>query len=300
MTGERRSIRGMTGFGRGGAERDGLRFEVEVKGVNHRFLDIKLRLPADYVRLEADLRGRVQKRVARGRVDITVNLTSRRPPVYRTEVRDDLVAEYLRAARAVKKKFRLRGTVGLEQALALPGAVLVSPQPAATGVDGAEPLVEAFQQALAEYDAMRAAEGKRLAHDVRGWLGEIAGQVATMRREAGTLPETYARRLRARVEAVARERGLDDVRLAQEVALLADRVDITEELVRLEGYLDQAGNALDHPPGPVGKSLDFVMQEMSREATTITSKAEALSICQAALSVRGAVEKIREQVQNIE
>ena len=294
------TVRSMTGFGRGAAEEDGLRVEVEVRGVNHRFLDVRLRLPAELARHEADLRARVQRSVARGRVDVAVTLIARRPPVFRTEVRGEMIAEYLRAARDLKKRFRLRGALALDQVMALPGAVLVTPEPAVPEGAGAGALDEAFDIALAGYATMRAAEGARLAADVQARLAGIEQQVGRMRAEARRLPDAYAGRLRARLESLAVERGLDETRLAQEVALLADRVDITEEIVRLEGYLKQAGGVLARPEGPSGKTLDFVMQEMSREATTISSKAESLPICQAALAVRGAVEQIREQVQNIE
>ena len=119
--------------------------------------------------------------------------------------------------------------------------------------------------------------------------------------EAGGLPEAYARRIRERVATLlGGERALDQVRLAQEVALLASRADITEELVRLQGYLAQAEETLSRPRGPIGKTLDFIMQEMNREANTISSKAETLPICQGALVIKAEVEKIREQVQNLE
>jgi uncharacterized protein (TIGR00255 family) len=289
----------MTGFGRGAAEEDEIRFEVEIKGVNHRFLDVKARLPAELVHLEPDLRARLKRCVGRGRVDVVANLRGSRKPGQRVEIQADLAGDYVAAARDLKRRFRLAGSIGLDRLLAMPGVVqMVSESEPLDGGAGAV-LTRAFDEALAGFDATRTAEGLRLEEELRGRLAEIEEQTGRIEREGENLPESYAARLRDRVAALE-ARDLDPVRLAQEVALLADRVDITEEIVRLKGYLTQAGEALDGAQGPVGKTLDFIMQEMNREATTIASKAEALTICQAALAIRAAVEKIREQVQNVE
>lgn len=295
-----RTIRSMTGYGRGAAEAEGVRVEAELRGVNHRFLDLKMKLPAELGSLEPELRARLQKAVGRGRIDLIVSLALAGTRSAQVEVNGALVAEYLRAAAALKKEFRLRGGLALETVLALPGAVSI--RAGAEARDGVVPrlVVEAVDRALAAYEAMRTEEGSRLAADLRGHLRSIGQEVAHIDEATRGLPEATARRLRERVEALVRERGLDEVRLTQEVALLADRVDITEELVRLRGHLEQALTALDRPEGPVGKTLDFVMQEMSREANTINSKAEAPPISRAVLRIKSEVEKIREQVQNLE
>jgi uncharacterized protein (TIGR00255 family) len=294
-------VKSMTGFGQGTAESEDVRVDVELKGVNHRYLDVKWRLPAEVSRLEPVLRSEVQERVSRGRVEIAIAIASRRPASVRVEVNHDLVSEYLRAAARLKKEFGLRGSVGLEALLSLPGAVAV--QAEKTVVDGvAEALVpEALRQALLRYDTMRAEEGRRLVDDVNGHLAVIREAVRRILGEAVGLPEACARRIKERLKVLLEgERSLDETRLAQEVALLAGRVDITEELVRLQGYVEQVEATLDRPGGPVGKTLDFIMQEMNREANTISSKAEALPICREALVIKAEVEKIREQVQNLE
>ena len=298
---ERTRVLSMTGFGQGEAESDGVRVVVELKGVNHRFLDVKMRLPADLGALEPALRAEVQERVSRGRIDITAMLVAPRSAGFRLEVNRDLVAAYLRAAASLKKDFRLKGAVGLETLLALPGAISV--QAESPRSDGAERalVTEALRRALAQYDAMRAAEGARLADELKGHLQAIRASARRIEEDAGALPAAYARRVKERVADLLRgERGLDPGRLEQEVALLAGRVDVTEELVRLRGYVEQAEATLGHPEGPVGKTLDFIMQEMNREANTISSKAEALPICREALRIKAEVEKIREQVQNLE
>jgi uncharacterized protein (TIGR00255 family) len=291
----------MTGFGQGAAERDGVRVDVELKGVNHRFLDVKMKLPAEAGLLEPALRSAVQERVSRGRIDVNVAMVSTRPSAYRVNLNRELVAGFLEAAADLKKEFRLKGSVGLEALLALPGAIAIQAERAGADVAAASLVPEALRQALARYDTMRAEEGRRLAADLRDHLAAIRESARRILAEARGLPEAYARRLKERLALLLEgERSPDESRLAQEVALLAGRVDITEELVRLQGYLDQADATLDRPGGPVGKTLDFIMQEMNREANTISSKAEALPICQEALRIKAEVEKIREQVQNLE
>lgn len=294
-------VKSMTGFGQGAAEDDGIRAEVELRGINHRYLDLKLKLPAPLGGYEPHLRARMQRALRRGRIDVTFSRTAAGPRPCRVQVNRELVARYIEAAAALKREFRLRGTVGIEAVLALPGALTVQEEPRAEEGLDLRVLERALDAALAAYDAMRSAEGERLAGVLREHLAAIAGQIERIEQEGRDLPVRYADRLRERVAALLRDhRGLDEDRVAQEVALLADRADITEEIVRLRAYVEQARGTLERPPGPVGKALDFVMQEMNREANTISSKAESLPIRRAALAIRSEVEKIREQVQNLE
>ncbi len=298
---DRERVMSMTGFGQGAAEREGVRVQVELKGVNHRFLDVKMRLPGEVGLLEPMLRAEVQERVSRARIDITVAIISSRPASSQVVINGGLVSEYLKAVDTLKKEFHLKGSVGLETVLTLPGAVAIQADAAPADGVAASLLSEALRQTLDAYDAIRASEGRRLADDVKARLHEIRAAVRRIEQEAHGLPEAYARRIKERVATLLNgARALDDARLAQEVVLLAGRVDITEELVRLQGYLAQAEDTLTRPQGPIGKTLDFIMQEMNREANTISSKAEALPICQGALLMKAEVEKIREQVQNLE
>lgn len=300
MTARRVIIKGMTGFGAGAAERDGVRFEVEIKGVNNRFLDQRVKLPAEFTGLEAELKRRVQERIARGRVDTIVVMTAERAEGVRLEVRQALVEGYLVAARDLRRRHRLRGSLGVEKMLALPGVVQVVPERAVDSESSRATLTEAFDAALDAFDAMRIEEGRRLTEDLLRRLDEVAAETGRIKEAAAGEPGLRGARLKERIQALAGDARLDPARMAQEVALLADRCDITEETVRLSGYLEQAGALLAAPPGPAGKTMDFVMQEINREANTISSKSESLAICQAALRIRSTVEAIREQVQNLE
>jgi len=291
----------MTGFGQGVVERDGVRVQVELKGVNHRFLDVKMRLPGEVGLLEPALRTVIQERVSRARIDIAVVIVSSRPASSQVVINRGLVSEYLRAVDTLKTEFSLTGAVGVESILSLPGVVVFQAEAAQADGVAAALLTEALCRALDVYDTMRASEGRRLADDLKVRLQDIRAAGRRIAEEARGLPETYARRLKERVATLlSGERALDESRLAQEVALLASRADITEELVRLQGYLDQAEETLSRPQGSIGKTLDFIMQEMNREANTISSKSETLPICQGALLIKAEVEKIREQAQNLE
>jgi uncharacterized protein (TIGR00255 family) len=294
-------IRGMTGYGTGSAEAAGVRVDVEIRGGNNRFLDARVKLPAEVAALEAELRQGLVARVARGRVDATVTLAAGRAERVRLEVRRGLVQAYLDVARDLRRRHRLKGTLAVDQVLALPGVVQVLPESGAAVEAAAEATRAAFTAAVEAFDAMRADEGRRIRIDLLERVGAIAADTAAIAEAAAREPALAAGRLRARVESLLEgEQRIDAGRLAQEVALLADRVDISEEVVRLNGYVEQARGLLASPPGPLGKLLDFVMQEMNRESNTIASKSEALPICQAALRIRSAVEAIREQVQNLE
>jgi len=294
-------VKSMTGFGQGTAERGGVRAQVELKGVNHRFLDVKMKLPGEVSLLEPRLRAEVQERVSRARIDIAVAIISSIPTPARVVINEGLLAEYLKAVAALQKEFGLKGSVGLETVLTLPGVVAVQSGVAPAEGVAAALLTEALRMALDAYDAMRASEGRRLVEDLMARLRTIGDAARRIEEEARGLPEAYARRIKERVAMLLEGgRALDESRLAQEVALLAGRVDITEELVRLQGYLAQVESTLARPRGPIGKTLDFILQEMNREANTISSKAEALPICQEALLIKAEVEKIREQVQNLE
>ena len=294
-------VKSMTGFGQGAAERDGVRAQVELKGVNHRFLDVKMKLPGEVSLLEPRLRAVVQERVTRARIDIAVAIVSSIPAPAKVVINEVLLAEYLKAVASLKNEFGLKGTVGLETVLTLPGVVAVQSGVAPADGVAAVLVTEALRTALDAYDAMRSSEGRRLVEDLKARLRVIGDAARRIEGEARGLPGAYARRIKERV-AVLLDGGrvLEDSRLAQEVALLAGRVDITEELVRMKGYLAEAENTLARPQGPIGKTLDFILQEMNREANTISSKAEALPICQEAIVIKAEVEKIREQVQNLE
>ncbi|HEY3100438.1 MAG TPA: YicC/YloC family endoribonuclease [Methylomirabilota bacterium] len=289
----------MTGFGRGEASGESIAVTVEVRSVNHRHLDVAVRLPRSLAALELDVRRLVQSRLERGRVDIAVQLTALAgAATQRVQVDAALAREYVARARALAMELGLDGAPNLAWLLEQPGVVrLEDPEP----VEPAAPwplLAEALGRALDELVARRTAEGDRLAEALRTLHAELTTDVEII---AVRAPGTTARReerLRDRLRALLAE-TVDQSRIVTEAAVWADKSDVTEELARLRAHLAEFTLLLDKD-GPVGRPLDFLIQELNREINTVASKADDLEMSQAALAAKGVLEKIREQVQNLE
>lgn len=289
----------MTGFGHGSASGDEFTVTVEIKTVNNRYLDIHLRLSQELSPLEMDIRKRVGARLARGRVDLNINFERTGATTY--EVNRPLIAGYVSAMREIQQQFNLAGDIDVSAVARLPGALA----PARDGLDEGNTagLEQALDEALASLELMRENEGAALAEEMRLRLTNIEAQVPVIEAAAAGLADAYRQRLQKRVgELVIRGSQaveLDPGRLAQEVAYLADRSDISEELTRLRSHLEQFRAAID-AEGEVGKRLDFLLQELNREANTVLSKSTEISIKDAGLAIKAEVEKLREQVQNVE
>ena len=293
-------IRSMTGFGRGEAASDQARFEVEVRGVNHRFLEIRFRMPEEMSGIEADLRQQVGRVARRGRVDVRVERIAMEEPMVKVAVHRGVIAGYLEAAGKVVEEFSLPGTLTLESVLALPGALRIE-HARGSGSDPEKDLLhQALGRALHAFEEARAQEGEKLKTDLTRRLGIILSDVDEVTQwSRKSLPETMER-IRKRMDSLLESIPIDPTRLAQEAAYLAGRSDIAEEVVRLSAHLRKAVELLETPDGPVGKSLDFLVQELHREVNTIASKSESLEVSQTALRMKAEVERVREQVQNLE
>ena len=293
-------VRSMTGFGRGEASGESIAVTVEVRSVNHRHLDVALRLPRSLAALELDVRRLVQSRLERGRIDIAVQLTPLAgAATQRVQVDAALAREYVARARALAMELGLDGAPNLAWLLEQPGVVrLEDPEP----IEPAAPwplLAEALGRALDELVARRTAEGDRLSEALRTLHGELTTNVELV---AVRAPATTARRedrLRERLRALLAETAIDQSRIVTEAAVWADKSDVTEELARLRAHLAEFTLMLGKD-GPVGRPLDFLIQELNREINTVASKADDLEMSQAALAAKGVLEKIREQVQNLE
>jgi uncharacterized protein (TIGR00255 family) len=293
-------VRSMTGFGRGEASGESIAVTVEARSVNHRHLDVAVRLPRSLTALELDVRRLVQSRLERGRVDIAVQLTALAgAATQRVQVDAALAREYVARARALAMELGLDGAPNLAWLLEQPGVVhLEDPEP----VEPAAPwplLADALGRALDELVARRTAEGDRLAEALRTLYTELTTNVELI---AVRAPATTARReerLRERLRALLAETAIDQSRIVTEAAVWADKSDVTEELARLRAHLAEFSLLLGKD-GPVGRPLDFLIQELNREINTVASKADDLEMSQAALAAKGVLEKIREQVQNLE
>lgn len=290
----------MTGFGRGEACHDGVTVTVETRSVNHRHLDVVVRLPQAIAILEPAVRRAVQSRLERGRVEVAVQVT-RSAAHAAQEVRIDvaLARRYVEQARALAAELGLSGDVTLAWLLERPGVVVVE-EAALPATDDLWPvLAEALGRALDELTARRAAEGAALASALRGLLAELAAEVGAMAARAPAAAARRSERLRERLRALLGDVPLDEARILTEVAVWAQKTDVTEELTRLRAHLDEFGLMLDKG-GPVGRPFDFLIQELNREVNTVAAKADDLELGQAALAAKNVVEKMREQVQNLE
>lgn len=293
-------MKSMTGFGRGTVSGDDFKITVEIKTVNNRYLDIHLRLNQELSSLEMNIRKLISSRLSRGRVDLSIGFERSATTTY--EVNRPLVAGYISVLRDIQKEFTLAGDVDINSLTRLPGALTTArddlDEKSKAGIE------RAVGEALDDLERMRESEGAALAEEMRGRVAKIEAEVPVIENAAAGLADAYRQRLQKRIgELVNRGGGpaieLDAGRLAQEVAYLADRSDISEELVRLRSHLDQF-LATINSRGEVGKRLDFLLQELNREANTVLSKSTEVSIKDAGLAIKAEVEKLREQVQNVE
>ena len=291
---EASSINSMTGYGRCVRAREGRSLTVELKSVNHRFLDVSLRMPRCFLFLEDEARKAIGRRLSRGHVDVFCTYRNQREDAREVQVDEGLIRAYLRATDALTGLADDRSVMGV---LSLPEVVQV--------VEAEEDrealralLLETLEGALDEAAAMREVEGEALQRDLNA-RADALEKIA--RAIAARAPQTliaYRERLRANVEELLGGQ-MDESRLVQETAIMADRLAIDEELVRLESHIAQL-RALTGDPAPAGRRLDFLAQEFNREVNTIASKSQDIGITRLAMDGKAEIEKLREQVQNVE
>ena len=294
-------IYSMTGFGRASREASGVSFEVEARSVNHRHLDLRIRLPRMLADRENALKQRVQGRLARGKVEIVVNLSANAATT-KLVIDESIAGQYVEAARTLSSRHALTGALDVASLLALPGVTrVIESEVDAELLWGA--VEEAVEEAVRGLIAMRAAEGEALRLELEGRLATVLQLADAFEARSGEVVQAARQRLQKRAEQIRREVGLtDDARLHQEIVIAADRLDITEELVRLRSHVVQFEDTLraGGADNPVGRRLDFLLQELGREANTVGSKASDAALAQDVVGLKTELERIREQVQNIE
>jgi uncharacterized protein (TIGR00255 family) len=292
-------MKSMTGYGKAMVAGDDFSVSVDLKTVNNRFLDIHLRVGSELASLEPSIKKRITSRLSRGRVDVTVSMERVAQIAY--EINRPLIAGYVNALKELQQDFNIGGELDINAIARIPGAL----QPARNGIDDriTIALEQALDQALDELEKMREQEGEALKKELRERVQKIEALVPIIENSAAGLADAYRLRLQKRISELLNRGGqvieIDPVRLAQEVAYLADRSDVSEEMVRLRSHLSQFQEALE-ASGDAGKMLDFLLQELNREANTTLSKSTDLAIKEAGLAIKAEVEKLREQVQNVE
>jgi uncharacterized protein (TIGR00255 family) len=292
-------LRSMTAFGRGEGEVGDTGITVEIRCVNHRFRDVVMRLPKALQPLEEGLRSQVGSRVARGRIEVSVQVEARgEQPDVNVELNIPLAEAYFRVYRELQERFGADSSVSAETFCQNRDVVVI--RPVEKDLDVLEPVIgEVLEKALEAVDQMRLEEGKALERDFRKRIDLVGGYLSRVEERSPQVVEDVRTRLQERVAVLTDGLELDEGRLAQEVALFAGRSDITEEIVRSRSHLGQFGTYLESEE-PVGRRLDFLIQELNREVNTIASKASDATISSLAVEIKAEIEKLREQVQNVE
>jgi uncharacterized protein (TIGR00255 family) len=293
-------IRSMTGYGVAEQDIPLGKIAVEVRSLNHKYLDISLKLPRGFFNLESKIRDIVKKGVSRGRVDLTMRIDSSGSilPRYRLEADTRLAEEYIRVLDEIKERFGLKGEVTLDHVAAVREIVPFLEAKEDTELYWQE-ISSVTEQALRALEDSRRKEGEALAADLMARLAEARRLTAEIKEKAPAVVAAYRERLRERVRALLEGSDFDERRFQQEVAYFAERSDISEEVIRMESHLSQFASKVAEE-GPAGRGLDFILQEMNREVNTIGAKATDVDIAQRVIALKGDLERMREQVQNVE
>jgi uncharacterized protein (TIGR00255 family) len=299
----RSGLRSMTGYAQAHALENGWSLRISLRAVNHRFLDLHLRVPDGFAPLEPLMRKIVRERLRRGHIDLTVQHEMAGPTA--VGVNQEVAAAYMLAVKQLRERFGVKNEPDLAGILRLPGVI---GSPIASLEDEMEKLEAAVSRCLSEalekLDKMREQEARHLCEEMATRLGAMLRLVERMEKLAQRVRPAFARRLELRLKELLGEAQVDPTRLAQEAAIAAERSDVAEELARLRSHVQQFESLLEGA-SDVGKKMDFLLQEMQREANTTLSKtpgseAEGLEMTQIGLELKSEIEKLREQVQNIE
>jgi uncharacterized protein (TIGR00255 family) len=292
-------LRSMTGYGSAATESDGLRAAVSVRSLNHRFLEVGLNLSRRVAALEPELKGLVQARLARGKVDVALKASFPEAADVAVVPARGVIAGAIKALREARDEHGLSGDVQVSDVARFPGAFEVVEVAETLDEGRKRSVMDLVASALDGLEAMRRAEGERLARELSQRLAAIEGAADRVERLSAEGKSARRDALLAKARELAAELGLEDARLYQEVVRLADRLDVSEEVQRLRSHVTMARELLVEE-APQGKRLDFVAQELAREANTIGSKAAYAPLIQEVVALKAEIEKLREQVQNVE
>ncbi len=290
--------RSMTGFGAGSATVGSERISVEIRSVNHKFCEVKARLPRELASLEPGLLDRVRKRLGRGAIDVTVHHARSQGSAATPRVDLDLAREYAAAFRGLAETLGISESLSVRALFEAEGVVRLEERPADL-VSAGEALGQAIDRAIDTLAAMRAEEGRALAADLGQHLARLGALVTQLRQSAPAALAALRERLVARVAELAQGQPVSPDRLAQEIALMAERADVEEELARLDSHLGQLRQLLAASDA-VGRRMDFLIQEVHREINTVGSKSQSAAVAALVVELKAEAERFREQVQNVE
>ena len=291
-------IKSMTGYGRAQAVNDGLDITLEMKSVNHRYFEFSSRVPRAYSFLEEKLKSFVKSKVSRGKIECYLYITETDTAAADVTVNKPLAEGYIRALNEMESEFSLRNDITVMQVARFPEVLTVKKAEADEDAVWAAVLPVA-EEAVARFIAMREKEGEKLKEDVLSRGNTILEKVAFIEARSPETVKEYTARLTERIQEVLADTTIDEARILTEAAIFADKVAVAEETVRLRSHISQLGEMLSGDEA-VGRKLDFLVQEMNREANTIGSKCQDVNVTKQVLDIKSEIEKIREQIQNIE
>ncbi|MBQ1459462.1 MAG: YicC family protein [Oscillospiraceae bacterium] len=288
----------MTGYGRARETRNKRDITVEVRSVNNRYLDCTVKMPRAYIFAEDALKARVQKTISRGKVDVFVTIDTSAADVAVVSVNEPLARGYYDALTKLQDTFSLEGEITAVTLARFPDVLTVTKAEEDVETISAD-ICAVLDEALAAYDTMRSVEGRKLAEDIAGRVTTIETVVGKVEERSPQTVAAYRERLENKMREVLQSTAIDESRILTEAAIFADKIAVDEETVRLRSHIAQLRDMLQSNE-PVGRKLDFLIQEVNRECNTIGSKCNDLTIAQDVVNMKAEVEKIREQVQNIE
>ena len=291
-------VRSMTGFGRAKKEIDSLDITVEIKSVNHRYFEFSARLPRSYNFLEEKLKSFLAQNISRGKVEISVMIEDNSQNATVVEIDRDYANAYITALKQLSKEFKIKNDIGASSFVGNNDLFKVR-RKAADDQTVQNAVLTVAKEALDNFIEMRSIEGERLLNDVKSRTAYILKKVEFIEERSPETVKLYKERIEQKIKELLNDTAPDEQRILTEVAIFADKVAVAEETVRLRSHIKQFEDLLSDT-NPVGRKLDFIVQEMNRETNTIGSKAQDIEIAHTVVDIKSEIEKIREQIQNME
>lgn len=290
-------IKSMTGFGLGKYENNSREYTVEIRAINHRYNDISIKMPRYLSSIEDRIRVYISKNLSRGKIDVSISLVNMSSEGRNIKIDKGLAEIYIKEMKSLVEDFGITDDISATSIMKMPDIVTINSD--ADVETYWNELQNALEIALKNITLARETEGKRLAEDIKARLSQISSYVDRAEEKSSKLLEEYRTKLVNRANELKANEIMDENRLGQEIVLFADKSSICEEITRLKSHIKSLENMLNSD-GPIGKKLDFLLQEMNRETNTIGSKANCLDITQLVVEMKNEIENIREQIQNIE
>ncbi|WP_028243697.1 YicC/YloC family endoribonuclease [Pseudobutyrivibrio ruminis] len=291
-------VRSMTGYGKGFAENESARVTIEMKSVNHRYLDLNIKLPKKLNFLESLIRNKISESIFRGKVDVYITLNEHSDACYKVSINDIIAKEYFDSIAEMSEKLGIDNDMKASNIVRLPDVIEL--EETDSDEDSLKELVlSALSDCINQFVDSRIAEGARLQKDLVSKMDEMLVLVDKLEKRSPVIIEEYKERLTTKIHELLEDNNIDDNRIAQEVIIYADKVCIDEEMVRLKSHVAETRSVFELDK-EVGRKLDFLAQELNREANTILSKSTDVEIADIGITLKTLIEKVREQIQNIE